>query len=89
MKPINSAYLSNVSGPEDYSPRQNRPVNLHFNRKLLFRSAFTLNFTNNDKPIYRLEVADVVLKYRTLLRLITFTFAVMSVTIVIKCFTYL
>lgn len=55
MKPINFACLLHISGPDNYSPRQNRPVNLHFNRKLLFRSIFTLNFEITAKPIYGLE----------------------------------
>jgi len=50
MKPINFACLLHISGSDNYSP-----VNLHFNRKLLFRSIFTLNFEITAKPIYGLE----------------------------------
>jgi hypothetical protein len=89
MKPITSAYLLHVSGPDDYSPRQNQPVNLHVNRKLHFRLVFTLDIAITDKPICKLKVADFVLKYRALLRLDAVMCAVMIGTIVIKCFAYM
>lgn len=88
-KPINFAYLLHISGPDDYSPRQNRPVYLHFKRKVL--SVWLLHWTSQLLPsLLEAGVADVVLKYRTLFRLVacTRTCAVMIVTIVIKCVAF-
>jgi len=85
MKPINFAFLLHISGPDNDLPRQNRPLYLRFNRKLLFRFDLYIEICNYCQAYLWARVANVVLKYRTLLRLVAFTCTVMIVTIVIKC----